>query len=119
MKSFYLTKEVLENFEKNGFIYYQVQKEIFEMFFKKELTETAFKIYVLLFDRAKLSFKNGWYDETGITVKYSYAELKSKLNVSNTPIANGLELLEHQALIRRVKNYDSTTTFYIGYLVKE
>ena len=44
MKRFYLTKNVIENFEKNNFIYYQVQKEIFDMFLEKKLTETAFKI---------------------------------------------------------------------------
>ena len=31
-----LTKEVLENLEEHSFIYYQVQKEIFEMFWDKK-----------------------------------------------------------------------------------
>ena len=81
IKHYYFTKEVFEDLEGHGFVYYQVQKFVFDMFMSKELTETAFKIYVLLFDRAKLSAKNGYHDDTGIYVKYTYAELKDKLNV--------------------------------------
>lgn len=116
MKRFYLTKNVIENFEKNNFIYYQVQKEIFDMFLEKKLTETAFKIYVLLFDRAKISAKNGYYDETGIYVYYPYAQLKEKLKVSNTPISNGLKNLEKEGLIKKCVNFDNSTKIYLGYL---
>ena len=116
MKRYYLTKEVLENFEKNNFIYYQVQKEIFDMFLRKELTETAFKIYVLLFDRAKISLKNDYYDSKGIYVYYTYNQLKEKLGVGNTPISNGLKNLEEQALIEKIVNFDNGTKFYVGYL---
>lgn len=116
MKSYYLTKEVLENFEKNGFIYYQVQKEIFNLFLEKKLSETAFKIYVLLFDRAKVSLKNDYYDEKGIYVYYTYNQLKEKLGVGNTPISNGLKNLVELCLVEKKVNFDNGTKFYIGYL---
>ena len=119
IKHYYFTKEVFEDLEGHGFVYYQVQKFVFDMFMSKELTETAFKIYVLLFDRAKLSAKNGYHDDTGIYVKYTYAELKDKLNVTNTPISNALDLLERKALIKRKHQYDSSTLIYIAYLVEE
>ena len=48
IKHYYFTKEVFEDLEGHGFVYYQVQKFVFDMFMSKELTETAFKIYVLL-----------------------------------------------------------------------
>ena len=119
IKHYYFTKEVFEDLEGHGFVYYQVQKFVFDMFMSKELTETAFKIYVLLFDRAKLSAKNGYHDDTGIYVKYTYAELKDKLNVTTTPISNALDLLERKALIKRRHQYVSSTFIYVAYLVEE
>ena len=64
VKHFFLTKEVLENLGEN-FTYYTIQKYVFNMFLTKELTENAFKIYCLLFDRAKVSAMNNYCDENG------------------------------------------------------
>lgn len=88
------------------------------MFLEKELTETAFKIYCLLFDRTKLSANNEHFEsENGsLFVRYTYSQLKEKLNVGDKPIANALNLLEEKKLIYRDHNYDNATNIYVKYI---
>ena len=108
-----------ENDIKNlPFNYYQIQKEIFEMFLNKELTETAFKIYMLIFDRTKISAKNDYFQaENGaLFVRYTYSQLKERLQVTDTPIAKALNLLEDKHLIVRKQNFDNATDIYIKYI---
>lgn len=118
MKTYCFSKE---NIEDLPFSYYQIQKEVFEMFLNKELTETAFKIYVLLFDRTKISAKNDYFEsENGsLFVRYTYSQLREKLNVTDTPISNALNLLEEKKLIYRKQNYDKASDIYIKYIFIE
>ena len=108
-----------ENDIKNlPFNYYQIQKEIFEMFLNKELTETAFKIYMLIFDRTKISAENDYFQaENGaLFVRYTYSQLKERLQVTDTPIAKALQILEDKHLIVRKQNFDNATDIYIKYI---
>ncbi len=107
-----------ENIQELPFNYYQIQKEVFEMFLKKELTETAFKIYMLIFDRTKLSATNDYFEsENGaLYVRYTYSQLREKLNVTDNPISNALNLLEEKKLVVRKHNYDKATDIYIKYI---
>lgn len=115
VKHFFLTKEVLENLGEN-FTYLTIQKYVFNMFLSKELTENAFKIYCLLFDRAKVSAMNNYCDENGnIYVYYTYEQFKETMDIKNTAIVSALKLLEEKALIKREKGFNSSK-IYLGYV---
>ena len=114
-ESFFLTKEVIENLGEN-FTYLTIQKYVFNMFLTKELTENAFKIYCLLFDRAKVSAMNNYCDENGnIYVYYTYEQFKKTMDIKNTAIVSALKLLEKKALIKREKGFNSSR-IYLGYV---
>ena len=86
------------------------------MFLTKELTENAFKIYCLLFDRAKVSAMNNYCDENGnIYVYYTYEQFKETMDIKNTAIVSALKLLEEKALIKREKGFNSSK-IYLGYV---
>ncbi len=115
VKHFFLTKEVIENLGEN-FTYLTIQKYVFNMFLTKELTENAFKIYCLLFDRAKVSAMNNYCDENGnIYVYYTYEQFKETMDIKNTAIVSALKLLEEKALIKREKGFNSSK-IYLGYV---
>ena len=115
VKHFFLTKEVIENLGEN-FTYLTIQKYVFNMFLTKELTENAFKIYCLLFDRAKISAMNNYCDENGnIYVYYTYEQFKETMDIKNTAIVSALKLLEEKALIKREKGFNSSRIF-LGYV---
>ena len=115
VKHFFLTKEVIENLGEN-FTYLTIQKYVFNMFLTKELTENAFKIYCLLFDRAKVSAMNNYCDENGnIYVYYTYEQFKESMDIKNTAIVSALKLLEKKALIKREKGFNSSR-IYLGYV---
>ena len=115
VKHFFLTKEVLESLGEN-FTYLTIQKYVFNMFLTKELTENAFKIYCLLFDRAKVSAMNNYCDENGnIYVYYTYEQFKETMDIKNTAIVSALKLLEEKALIKREKGFNSSK-IYLGYV---
>lgn len=112
---FFLTKEVIESLGEN-FTYHTIQKYVFNMFLSKELTENAFKIYCLLFDRAKVSSKNNYCNEDGaIYVYYTYEQFKEVMEIKNTAIVSALKLLEKKALIKREKGFNSSR-IYLGYV---
>ena len=114
VKHFFLTKEVIENLGEN-FTYLTIQKYVFNMFLTKELTENAFKIYCLLFDRAKVSAMNNYCDENGnIYVYYTYEQFKESMEIKNTAIVSALKLLERKGLIKREKGFNSSK-IYLGY----
>lgn len=46
-------------------IHYQIPKSIMRLFLTGELSSKGFKIYALMYERAKLSATNGWVDEDG------------------------------------------------------
>ena len=115
VKHFFLTKEVVENLGEN-FTYLTIQKYVFNMFLTKELTENAFKIYCLLFDRAKVSAMNNYCDENGnIYVYYTYEQFKETMDIKNTAIVSALKLLEQKGLIKREKGFNSSK-IYLGYV---
>lgn len=115
VKHFFLTKEVIENLGEN-FTYLTIQKYVFNMFLTKELTENAFKIYCLLFDRAKVSAMNNYCDENGnIYVYYTYEQFKESMEIKNTAIVSALKLLEQKGLIKREKGFNSSK-IYLGYV---
>ena len=69
------------------------------------LSETAKLVYVLLLDRARLSMKNGgWEDEQGhVFIYYTIADLAGVSGKSEMTVKNALKALEQRGLICRLK----------------
>ena len=78
--------------------YYPVPREVLN----RSLPPTAILLYAILLDRATLSRKNGWTDETGrVYVVYPIEKLAETLHVSETAVKRYLSELEADGLIER------------------
>ncbi len=68
-----------------------------------DLPETAKLLYILLYDRARLSMKNGeWSDENGrIFVYFTIRDMAEELNKSEMTIKSDLKALEDAGLVFR------------------
>lgn len=95
--------------------HYQVPKWLMDMFLAGEITAGGFKTYILMYDRLRLSIKNGWIDDNGeVYIKYSYEELLEDLRAnSKTTVSNNIKELERLGLISKVKCYSSSNIYYL------
>ena len=67
-----------------------------------DMNDTAKMVYLLLYDRARLSIQNGWLDEDGRTYIYFTEEhLAEALHCTEATIRTALNTLEHHGLIQR------------------
>ena len=67
-----------------------------------DMNDTAKMVYLLLYDRARLSMQNGWLDEDGrVYVFYTEEHLAEALRRTETTIRTALNTLEHHGLILR------------------
>ena len=104
----------------SNMIYYQVPKWLMDLFIDKKISQGAFKTYVLMYDRLKLSARNKWIDKNGdVYIKYSYDEMTADLNCSRQAVSNNLQDLEKLDLIDKKRNFSSSSTFYLKIYSKE
>lgn len=95
--------------------YYQVPKWLMELFIKKAISQGAFKTYVLMYDRVRLSAANGWIDKNGdVYIKYSYDEMQKELCCSRQTISDNLKDLVNCELIDKKKCFGASTIFYLN-----
>lgn len=96
--------------------YYQVPKWLMDMFITGQISAGGFKTYILMYDRLRVSSRNGWIDENGeVYIKYSYDELLTDLNSnSKTTVSNNIKELERLNLISKVKCYSSSNVYYLS-----
>ena len=75
----------------------------------------AFKTYVLMYERTRLSARNKWIDEKGkVYIKYSYEELMEDLKcTSRTTVSNNIKDLEKFNLIEKVRCFSSSSIYYL------
>lgn len=67
-----------------------------------EINDTAKMVYLLLYDRARLSMQNGWLDEDGrVYVYYTEEHLAEALHRTEATIRTAMNTLEHHGLILR------------------
>ena len=67
-----------------------------------DMNDTAKMVYLLLYDRARLSMQNGWLDEDGrVYVYYTEEHLAETLHRTEATIRTAMNTLEHRGLIRR------------------
>ena len=98
----------------SNMIYYQVPKWLMDLFIDKKISQGAFKTYILMYDRLKLSARNKWIDKNGdVYIKYSYDEMTADLNCSRQAVSNNLQDLEKLNLIDKKRNFSSSSTFYL------
>lgn len=94
--------------------YYPVPKWLMDLFISGQISQGAFKTYVLMYDRLRLSAKNGWIENGVVYIKYSYDELQEDLKSnSRTTISNNLKDLEKAGLIEKIKGYSTSCKFYL------
>lgn len=95
-------------------IHYQVPKWLFDLLIQNKISLGAYKTYVLMFDRLRVSQKNGWIDENGLVyIKYSYDEMQEDLKCSRQAVSNNLKQLEELDLISKVRCFNSSSVFYL------
>lgn len=101
--------------ELNGIVYYQIPKWLMDLFISGEISTGAFKTYVLMYERLRMSAKNNWIDEDGdVYIKYSYDELMEDLKCnSKTTVSNNLKDLEKLDLIDKIKCFNSSNIYYL------
>ena len=69
---------------------------------EQEINDTAKMVYLLLYDRARLSMQNGWLDEDGrVYVYFTEEHLAEALHRTEATIRTALNTLENQGLILR------------------
>ncbi|WP_297638201.1 replication initiator protein A [uncultured Clostridium sp.] len=96
--------------------YYQTPKWLFDLLLEGKITPGAYSTYILMYDRIRLSSKNGWIDKDGdVYIKYSYEEMLSDLKLnSKTQIQRNLSKLLELGLIEKKRNFSSSTTYYLN-----
>ena len=95
-------------------VYYQVPKWLFDLLIQNKISLGAYKTYVLMFDRLRISQKNGWIDDDGLVyIKYSYDEMQEDLQCSRQAVSNNLKQLEELDLISKVRCFNSSSVFYL------
>ena len=101
--------------ELNGEVYYQIPKWFMDLFISGEISSGAFKTYVLMYERLRMSAKNNWIDEDGdVYIKYSYNELMEDLQCSSkTTVSNNLKELQKLDLIDKVKCFSASNIYYL------
>ncbi len=101
--------------ELNGIVYYQIPKWLMDLFISGQISTGAFKTYVLMYERLRMSAKNNWIDEDGdVYIKYSYDELMEDLKCnSKTTVSNNLKDLQELDLIDKVKCFSSSNIYYL------
>lgn len=100
----------MENKENDFF--YKIPKKIFKMKIKKEITNTSFFIYVLFYERARIST---YKTSDGYTFFYfTLDELKDKLNNNNrNTLSKSIKELEEVGLIKKINSFKKPTKFII------
>ena len=65
-----------------------------------DMNDTAKMVYLVLYDRARLSMQNGWLDKDGrVYVYYTEEHLAETLKRTEATIRTALNTLEHHGLI--------------------
>lgn len=99
----------------DSMIYYQVPKWLMDLLIEGKISIGAFKTYVLMYERTRLSARNKWIDEKGkVYIKYSYEELMEDLKcTSKTTVSNNIKDLEKFNLIEKVRCFSSSSIYYL------
>ena len=104
-----MTNTDLENLD-----YYQVPKWLMRMFLSSEITAEGFKTYTLMYNRLRISSKNGWVNAEGeVYIKYSYDEMVSDLKCnSKTTVSSNIKELLKLGMIVQKKKFNTSCCYF-------
>lgn len=88
-----------------------------EFLLRFPISQTAKIIYLVLYDRSRLSIRNEWIDEfSRVFVVYPIAELSKRIGKSESTIKTGMkELCEAGLLIKRNGGFSKPNYLYVKY----
>lgn len=111
-----IKKEDIENTS-----FYQVPKSLFEMMLNGDITTGAFCLYVLMYEKTRLSAKNNWIDkEDDVYIMYSWESMKEDRKVkSRTQIKRDLDKLYELGLLETKKNFQQVNKYYLNIFDEE
>lgn len=103
----YITKSE----EKNQIPYFQYPKFLLEL----QLSQNAKLLYMLLYDRARISQKNEWLDEQGrVFVAFPITELSAKMSKCRSSVKNALKELEDAGwIVRKFSGFSKPKHIYV------
>lgn len=106
-----IKKEDLENIN-----YYQTPKWLFELLLEGKITPGAYCLYMLMYDRTRLSSENNWVDESGeVYILYSWDNMRKARKVkSNTQIKRDLDKLYELDLLQVKYQYKNSNIYYLN-----
>lgn len=106
------------------FIYQDTQLPGFlqfpEFLLQVPISQTAKMVYLVLYDRARLSARNEWADEFGrIYVIFPIAELAKRIGKSESTVKAGMkELCESGLLMKRPGGFSKPNYLYVKYALE-
>lgn len=103
-----------EDIENNT--YYQTPKWLFDLLLEGKITPGAYCLYVLMYDRTRISLENNWVDKDGeIYIEYSWESMRKNRKVkSNTQIKRDLEKLYELNLLQVKRQYRDSNIYYLN-----
>lgn len=106
-----IKKEDLENIN-----FYQTPKWLFNLLLEGKITPGAYCLYMLMYDRTRLSSKNNWIDEEGeVFIIYSWDSMREDRKVkSNTQIKRDLDKLYELRLLQVKRKYRDSNLYYLN-----
>lgn len=106
-----IKKEDLENIN-----FYQTPKWLFNLLLEGKITPGAYCLYMLMYDRTRLSSKNNWIDEEGeVFIIYSWDSMREDRKVkSNTQIKRDLDKLYELGLLQVKRKYRDSNLYYLN-----
>lgn len=106
-----IKKEDLENIN-----FYQTPKWLFDLLLEGKITPGAYCLYMLMYDRTRLSSKNNWIDEEGeVFIIYSWDSMREDRKVkSNNQIKRDLDKLYELGLLQVKRKYRDSNLYYLN-----
>lgn len=97
--------------------YYRVPKWVMDMFLEGKISSGAYKTYVLMYERLRVSSKNNWVNDDGeIYIKYSYDEMLEDLKCnSKTTVSNNIKELIKLGMIVQKKKFNASSCYFLTY----
>lgn len=106
-----IKKEDLENIN-----FYKTPKWLFNLLLEGKITPGAYCLYMLMYDRTRLSSKNNWVDEGGeVFILYSWDSMREDRKVkSNNQIKRDLDKLYELGLLQVKRKYRDSNLYYLN-----
>ena len=108
-ENYYFHGEISKNFD-----FYQMPTFIMTHPVYSKISDSAKILYMLLFNRMRLSVANGWHDEKGRTyIVYSNENIVKDMNVGKTKATNIFMELVSARLIEKVRVQNKPSRIYV------